>query len=297
MILEITETVNKVLEIEAVTTVLEIADFNTAVGKVPLSEYAAKGDILYGTGAGAVGALHSGSHNVGDVLTLEADGSDKVPSWQSMSDYVGGSWTAAGETWVYASATTITIAGDKREKYSIGTRIKLTQTTVKYFVIVKVEYASSTTTLTITGGSDYTLLNAAITSPYYSHFVQPVGYPEWFNYAPTYTGFSTAPSLTVSRFKVDGKTVTVHESENGFGTSNANTFQVTLPVTAANIANVYWMGTCGIVADNGTNKTGACQWVILPAAANVSVYSNMALGVFTASGNKRAVFTCSYDIE
>lgn len=46
-------------------------------------------------------------------------------------------WITAGETWTYASADspsfTFTISGDKRDKYSVGMKIKLTQGSVKYF--------------------------------------------------------------------------------------------------------------------------------------------------------------------
>jgi hypothetical protein len=42
---------------------------------VKKSEYTAHGDIVYGTGAGTIDALHHGS--AGDVLTLAAD----VPTW------------------------------------------------------------------------------------------------------------------------------------------------------------------------------------------------------------------------
>ncbi len=59
-------------------------------------------------------------------------------------------WFPANETWTYASASTFTIAGDKTGKYQPGDRIKLTQTTVKFFVILKVAFATGTTTVTIT---------------------------------------------------------------------------------------------------------------------------------------------------
>lgn len=82
MKLEITETVSNLLEVEEVTTVLEIADFDTAAGKVPLSDYQAAGDIVYGTGPGAVTQLHSAAADVGDVMTLNAS---KLPSWAAPS--------------------------------------------------------------------------------------------------------------------------------------------------------------------------------------------------------------------
>ena len=90
-------------------------------------------------------------------------------------------WLSAGEDWTFASADsptfTFTISGDKSAKYSPGMRIKLTQTTVKYFIITKVAYSSPNTTITVYGGTDYTLENATIESPCYSMLKAPVGFP------------------------------------------------------------------------------------------------------------------------
>jgi hypothetical protein len=90
-------------------------------------------------------------------------------------------WVSAGETWTYASADaptfTFTISGDKTGKYSAGMRIKLTQTSVKYFIITAVAYVDPNTTVTVYGGTDYTLANAAITEPYYSVVKAPLSFP------------------------------------------------------------------------------------------------------------------------
>ena len=86
-------------------------------------------------------------------------------------------WTATNERWAYASADsptfTITVPSGATDKYSAGMRIKLTQTTVKYFIITAV----ADTVLTVYGGTDYTLANAAITVPYYSIQKAPFGFP------------------------------------------------------------------------------------------------------------------------
>lgn len=62
-------------------------------------------------------------------------------------------WTATGETWSYASADdptfTFTVTGDKTDKYSPGMRIKLTQTSTKYFLITMISYSSPNTTVTV----------------------------------------------------------------------------------------------------------------------------------------------------
>jgi hypothetical protein len=105
-------------------------------------------------------------------------GSDGVTL--SLSDASSG-WTNASETWTYASADspsfTFTISGDKTGKYSPGMRAKLTQTTDKYFIITKVFYSSPDTTVTVYGGTDYTLANASITNPYFSTAKAPQGFP------------------------------------------------------------------------------------------------------------------------
>jgi len=204
-------------------------------------------------------------------------------------------WLPANETWTYASATTFTITGDKTDKYSVGMKLKLTQTTVKYFYVVGVSYSDPNTTVTIAQNTDYTFANAAATDPYYSGEQNPVGFPHWFNYAPTYGGFSTPPSSTISRFRIEGRTVFVHESENGVGTSNATTFTISLPVQAKTQANSYWMGACGFVT-GGTPLTGACRWSVSTGGTTVSIYANMASAAFSGSGDKRAYLEYYYEI-
>lgn len=90
-------------------------------------------------------------------------------------------WITAGETWTYASADspsfTFTISGDKRDKYSVGMKIKLTQGSVKYFIITAVSYSGGNTTITVYGGTDYTLTSATITNPFYSTVKAPQGFP------------------------------------------------------------------------------------------------------------------------
>lgn len=145
-------------------------------------------------------------------------------------------WTPANETWTYASATTFTVTGDVTAKYQKGDKIKLTQTTAKYFYIVSVSFSGSTT-ITITGGTDYTLANAAITSPFYSKTNFPQGFPARHNYTPTYTGSAsmtyTSVTTTIAAFNVVNGVVHVwHESTGTI--SNADvTVSFTVPITTA----------------------------------------------------------------
>lgn len=117
-------------------------------------------------------------------------------------------WTSSGtETWTYASADsptfTFTVPGDQTAKYTPGVRLKLTQTTVKYFIVTAVSVTAGTTTVTVYGGTDYTLANAAISAPFYSRDKAPAGFPlnpaKW---TATYTDTTqqTASGSTVATY-------------------------------------------------------------------------------------------------
>lgn len=105
----------------------------------------------------------------------------QVSNKKYVDDSIIDGWIPSGETWTYASdddpTFTFTISGDKTSKYTVGMKLKLTQTTVKYFIITAVSYSDPNTTVTIYGGTDYTLANATITSPYYSMVRTPQGFP------------------------------------------------------------------------------------------------------------------------
>jgi hypothetical protein len=91
-------------------------------------------------------------------------------------------WIPAEETWTYASADdptfTFTVAADVTTKYSAGMKIKLTQGTVKYFIITAVStYSGGKTTITVYGGTDYDLASSAISANAYSMMKSPLGFP------------------------------------------------------------------------------------------------------------------------
>ena len=122
-------------------------------------------------------------------------------------------WIPASETWTYASASTITVPSGAASKYSIGDKIKWTQTGVRYGVIVAV----ADTLLTIQVTTDYVVSDAAISANYYSKQLNPLGYPHWFNTAtPSFTvayfddGAGGQPSVTQSRINISGRTVYIH---------------------------------------------------------------------------------------
>jgi hypothetical protein len=68
------------------------------------------------------------------------------------------------ETWTYIDANTIEVTGDLTTKYLPNQLLKLTQGSVKFFVITAVALVGQNTRLTVNGGGIYVLTSAAITT-------------------------------------------------------------------------------------------------------------------------------------
>ena len=114
------------------------------------------------------------------VYVVDDPGGSPISKKITVENLLGG-WISA-DAMTYASADdptyTMTCTGDKTSKYQAGQKIKLSQSTggTKYFIVTKVEYSSSTT-LTLYGGTDYNLEDEAISTPFYSIAKAPFGFP------------------------------------------------------------------------------------------------------------------------
>jgi hypothetical protein len=165
---------------------------------------------------------------------LKTDGAG-VLSFAAASGSTDGWTTDSGSTWTYASATTINVADGTL--FVKGTRIKLTQTTAKYFVVVGI----SGNVITVTGGTDYTVANAAITTQQYSHQASPVGYPGSFAYTPTVTseGGTFTTTVPAGKFRVISNTcfLSLKIGVTTVGTATGG-MDITVPITA-DAANYY----------------------------------------------------------
>ena len=143
-------------------------------------------------------------------------------------------WTAANESWAYASASTITVPSGAASKYQKGDRLRWKQGgAYKYGVIVTV----ADTLLTIAVNTDYTVADSAITDNYYSHQANPIGYPGWFAYTPTLTSnsaWTNAPTVgSNSSFCINGITLTVRIDFTFNANSGGSSWVLaTLPVNA-----------------------------------------------------------------
>jgi len=220
-----------------------------------------------------------------DEDDMASDSATKVPTQQSVKAYVDANagntdgWTEITDTLTYASATSFTIAGvDRTAVYTKGTRIKLTQTSTKYFVVTSSSF-STNTTVNITAGTDYTLANAAITNPFYSYQANPQGYPGTFNYTPTLTGFSSNPTDVIGHFSVIGNECSVVVDDSGNGTSNSTGKTWSLPITSAGYA-----GSINVAINNGSQAMA--NHIVDPTETVVNSYLAPS-GTFTNSGGCR----------
>ena len=148
-------------------------------------------------------------------------------------------WISANETWTYASATTFTISGDKRSKYQKGDKIKLTNSTVKYFYVIDVSYSDPNTTVTVTGGNDYALTNTAITNNYYSRDSDPFGFPSRFTFLPAIIGSTSTGTGTYTTqggwFKIQGTICTFGAYCNWTAHTGTGNIVLSIPLTSASV--------------------------------------------------------------
>lgn len=194
--------------------------------------------------------------------------------------------------WVYNSATSLTVPSDATTYYEVGDKIRLKQGGgYKYFYIVGV----AATTLTITGGSDYTLTNAAITDYEISKNESPIGFPAAFNYAPTFTGFSVNPSGPVCRFFIRGRSCFVSVWLLTAGTSNATGFTISTPITVG--ASASFTGTCFWTGqDNGVDLAIPGRVFTQGGATTFTLDKTIAGGAWTNVNGKKASFTTWFEI-
>lgn len=110
---------------------------------------------------------------------------------------------------------------------------------------------------------------------------RPIYETRWLTWVPTWTGFSVNPSTGTYQYlvKIDNIKLNI---VGGNGTSNATSFTFTLPFTSADSSLIIIRGV-----DSGSLVSGVCAGA-LPAASNIiTLYTNFALGAWTASGTKR----------
>ena len=155
---------------------------------------------------------------------------NNIPVLDANAALFANGWFTAIGSWTYASADNptgvITVPSGAASYYGVGDRIKITQTTVKYFIVTAV----TDTTLTVYGGTDFTLADAAISAMYYSHVKSPLGFPT----NPAKWSITTTDTNLQSQATPTQNTV-----------YNLGSISITIPI---GVWNVFWKSTGRITA-------------------------------------------------
>lgn len=207
-------------------------------------------------------------------------------------------WTTSTDTWTYASASTFTIAGvDRTAIYTKGTRLKFTQTTVKYAVVVASSF-STDTTVTIAVNTDYTIANATITAPYYSHQNGPAGYPVLFNWTPTYSASGSMTYTSVTKvfaiYNISASGLLTGQFKF-YGTTGgtASTFiKFTYPIAKSSTIDDYvTVGSCS--TELNASSAGVIQYEVSSSSLIIRLYNS---ANYSLSGSQYNTGTFCYFI-
>ena len=122
---------------------------------------------------------------------------------------------------------------------------------------------------------------------------RPIFNTRFLTYAPTFTGFSSAPTVA-AKYQITDRRCFVKLNTIGAGTSNATGFTVLAPITANST-----VGTCPIAVlavDNGAETTSMCFIAASATSITLTKGATLTAASWTGSGNKYGYFTLTYDI-
>lgn len=229
-------------------------------------------------------------------------------------------WIAASGTWSYSSADSptfvISVNADMTTTIGVGMRIKLTQTTVKYFIVTAVGvFGGGATLITVYGGTDYTLANAAITSPYYSMVKAPFGFPvdpaKWTVEVTDTTQRSQASPTAGTWYNLGSLSITIpigmwytsyHVLMEGDRTAAYVFLYTTLSTANNSESDNAWRCHGGAGASIGDFGNTASQARVLSLASKTVYYLNSSVGTSSMStlynrndiGKAILTATCAY---
>lgn len=200
---------------------------------------------------------------------------------------LNGGWIEVeDESWSYASATTITVPSGATSIFAVGDKIRLKQGgAYKYFYVTDI----ADTTLTVYGGTDYTVANSTITDAAFSKG-GGIGHPGWFAYTPgiVYGGGTTDPdseSFDYAKFCMTGKRVEMQAKLDIVrGSGDRTSTNLGVPITPVNevpVAATAYSTVAGV--DNP------------PAFLNNTNYMRVSHGAMSSDGYM--TITCSFEAE
>jgi hypothetical protein len=107
---------------------------------------------------------------------------------------------------------------------------------------------------------------------------------QWTSFTPTYTGWTSGTVTGIFKYSVIGNIVFLLIDMTA-GTSNSTFADISLPVNADLTAS--YGGALGMAMDNGVVLTQATRWFIGGTSQVIAFRTDMATGLWTASGTKR----------
>jgi hypothetical protein len=138
---------------------------------------------------------------------------------------------------------------------------------------------SPATSIFMIPSSDYYVRNATISRVRYSYAAAPQGFPTWFTWAPTASGWT--PGASDYRWCAEGRKITLNIQQTA-GTSSSATHTLTLPVAAVTRSN-YVVSVMAWGIDSGTGQYGL--WQIVSGGSTIAAYCKGSTVTNTASGN------------
>lgn len=116
----------------------------------------------------------------------------------------------------------------------------------------------------------------------------------WKTWTPVFTGFSVDPPVNAARYMQIGKLVTARVQVSD-GTSNANTYTITLPVAASSTAKQYF--AIGPLFNNAITPTTPGMLVTRTGSTTADLFLDMSSAVWSVSGGQHANFTITYEAD
>lgn len=181
--------------------------------------------------ADSVLAAHQNERGA-EISAIETElGTDPAGSYSTVAERLAGvdtGWTEVSDTWTYASASTITVPSDATATYQKWMRVRFKQGgSYKYFVVKSL----TSTVLTVVTNTDYTVANAAITDIAYSFLDKPYGFPDEFNFAPSWTNLTVGSGTVTAKLKASAYGVIKGHVEIVFNsTTIGGSVSISLPV-------------------------------------------------------------------
>ena len=202
-------------------------------------------DSVYAPSAKGVTNGDSHDHAGGDGAQIDHTGLSNIganthAALDTIVANLNTGWIADSDTWVQVSGTSFKIVGkDVRSRFPVGVKLMCSNPGTKYFYGIGAAMSGSDTLVTVTAGSDNSLVTT-ITNPYYSYAANPVGFPQWFSHAPSLTNITLGVGgALAASFRISGRSLELDIAIT-LGSSSTVGTSPYIPLPVTNTKNGVW---------------------------------------------------------